>query len=71
MIYGSLDPDSDSEEDKDTAGSNGDRRDVKLEKSGMEVWHQSDPNINHPTAESDLGNQEPNLTRKTTSVMLN
>ncbi|XP_073330136.1 serum response factor-like isoform X2 [Pagrus major] len=41
VVYSGSDPDSDSGDDEDTAGSGGDRRGVKRERSEREVGHQS------------------------------
>ncbi|XP_018530252.1 serum response factor isoform X4 [Lates calcarifer] len=43
MVYSGSDQDSDSGDDEDTAGSGGDRRGVKRERSEREVGHQSAP----------------------------
>lgn len=43
VIYSGSDQDSDSGDDEDTAGSGGDRRGVKRERSEREVGHQSAP----------------------------
>ncbi|XP_056228307.1 serum response factor-like isoform X2 [Seriola aureovittata] len=43
VVYSGSDQDSDSGDDEDTAGSGGDRRGVKRERSEREVGHQSAP----------------------------
>lgn len=43
MVYSGSEQDSDSGDDEDTAGSGGDRRGVKRERSETEVGHQSAP----------------------------
>ncbi|XP_029010093.1 serum response factor-like isoform X3 [Betta splendens] len=43
MVYSGSDQDSDSGDDEDTAGSGGDRRGVKRERSEREVGHQAAP----------------------------
>lgn len=43
VVYSGSDQDSDSGDDEDTAGSGGDRRGVKRERSERELGHQSAP----------------------------
>ncbi len=65
--------DSDSVKDKDTVSSSRDRRDVKLERSGMEVGHQSVPisrGLSEDYSGSSSGVPEAKPGQKTTSVLL-